>query len=144
MITMNDFLSDPQGIKFRDVIRDPRVSFQKVIDFFNDDARRTRLTDSETHHERPALAGVIKEFEAQSFITEFFETNDGHSTQRFRQAVGVLVRLHMQQMGWHTTGKKGSLGTRTKNLPHTTTPGAYRNTSGISKWFSSTERYSME
>lgn len=141
MISKTDFLSDTQGAKFKDVVEDSRVSFLDVIDFFNNEARRTRLCDSETHHDRPALAGVIKEFEAQPLIKQFFETNDGHTTQRFRQGIGVLVRLHMQQIGWHTTGRKGSLGTRVKNLPHTTAPGAYMNHSGLSKWFTRAERY---
>jgi hypothetical protein len=141
MISKSDFLSDNQGAKFKDVNEDSRFSFQDVIDFFNDETRRIRLCDSEIHHDRPALAGVIKEFEAQPSITLFFETSDGHTTQRFRQGVGVLVRLHMQQMGWHTTGRKGSLGTRAKTLPHTSDPGAYQNNSGLSKWFTRAERY---
>jgi hypothetical protein len=141
MISKTDFLSDNQGAKFKDVVEDSRVSFDEVIDFFNNDARRIRLCDSETHHDRPALAGVIKEFETQPFITHFFESSDGHNTQRFRQGIGVLVRLHMQQMGWHTTGRKGSLGTRVKTDPHTTTAGAYQNSSGLSRWFTRAERY---
>jgi hypothetical protein len=141
MITLNDFQQDFQGNKFADVIRDPRLGFQPVVDFFNDPARIRRLEDSELHHDRPPLAGVIREFESVPVFRAFLSGYDAHTTRRFRQAVGVLIRLHMECLGWRTTGGKGSLGTRAKVPTGTTTPGAYCNTSGLSKWFTSAKRY---
>ena len=141
MITIDDFKNDNQGRRFTDVINDNRVDFQLVIDFFNDPAHVQRMIDSELHHDRPPLAGVVKEFEAVPEIDLFFSGEDSHTTTRFRQAVGVLIRIHMEQQGWRTTGRKGSLGTRVKVAPGTTEPGAYRNKSGLSKWFTRCERY---
>ncbi len=90
---------------------------------------------------RPPLAGVIREFEEVPEIHAFLSGDDAHNTTRFRQAVGVLVKMHMEQEGWSTTGRKGSLGTRAKTAPGSTKPGAYQNKSGLSKWFTRCERY---
>lgn len=141
MISREEFLKDKQGAKFRDVVEDQRISFNLVLDFFNNKVRRLRLADSVIHHDRPALAGVVKEFELQEQVSEFFENNDGHTTTRFRQGIGVLVRMHMEQMGFSKTGIKGSLGTRPKISPHTTFPGAYKNKQGLSMWFTRAEKY---
>ncbi len=99
------------------------------------------MLDSEVHHLRPALAGVIREFETQPDIESFLSQKDSHDTVRFRQAIGVLVRLIMESHGWKTTGRKGSLGTRVKVAPGTADPGAYRNSSGLSVWFTRAEHY---
>lgn len=141
MITMDDFKADPQGRRFTDVINDQRIDFQIVIDFFNVPDKVRRMVESELHHDRPPLAGVVKEFEAISEVDAFLGGEDSHTTTRFRQAIGVLIRMHMGQQGWNTTGRKGSLGTRAKTPPRTTAPGAYHNTSGLSKWFTRCERY---
>jgi hypothetical protein len=141
MITLKDFSSESQGKTFADVIKDSRINFQEVIDFFNDTKRLIRMEDSENHHDRPALAGVIKEFEESPNIKTFLSKNDAHTTFRFRQAVGALVRMHMESRGWEKTGTKGSLGTRGKVKPNSTKPGSYINKHGLSKWFTRTERY---
>jgi len=139
----HQFKQDNQGKKFHDVLSDPRIDFEKVaINFFEDPARQQRMIDSEQHHARPALAGVVKEFESQPDVDAFFKKNDAHTTVRFRQAIGVLVKIVMRNNGWKTTGHKGSLGNRIKVSAHTTIPGAYRNNSGgLSTWFNRTERY---
>ena len=144
MVNFHDFQSDSQGRTFTDVTGDTRISFQAVIDFFNDPVRILRMIDSEEHHERPPLAGVVKEFERNQEIDSFFSNNDSHTTKRFRQAVGVLVRIHMEKEGWGKTGTKGSLGTRVRTKTGTTTPGAYHNVSGLSKWFTKSERYKIK
>jgi len=143
-ITIQDFQADKQGRKFSDVLGDPRIQFQIVIDYFNRPDVIKRMEDSEMHHDRPPLAGVIKEFERLPLIHEFFSTEDGHTTTRFRQAVGVVVRMQMENHGWDKTGKKGSLGTRAKVKPGTTEPGAYRNAHGLAIWFTRCERYSRK
>jgi len=140
------FQQDDQGRRFTDVMNDTRIDFDKVCQFFECKARQQRMIDSEEHHDRPALAGVIKEFESQSHIKNFFEINDGHSTTRFRQSIGVIVKIIMQNNGWCTTGRKGSLGKRVRVPAGTTSPGAYRNdttvtNNGLSIWFTRAERY---
>lgn len=141
MVTMDDFRNDSQGRRFTDVINDARIDFQLIIDFFNKDDLMRRMIESELHHDRPPLAGVVKEFEAIPDIDSFLSGEDSHTTTRFRQAIGVLIRIRMEAQGWQKTGRKGSLGTRAKTAPGTTEPGAYYNKSGLSKWFTRCERY---
>lgn len=135
------FAQDPQGRRFTDVINDARIDFNGVLDFFADPDRQRRMMESELHHCRPALAGVIKEFESRPDVGAFFQNYDSHTTMRFRQAVGVIVKIVMSNHGWKTTGRKGSLGTRVKVAAGTTAPGAYHNDSGLSVWFTRAERY---
>lgn len=141
MVSIDDFRNDSQGRRFTDVINDERIDFQLIIDFFNEEDCVRRMTDSELHHDRPPLAGVVKEFEAIPEIDSFLSGEDSHTTTRFRQAIGVLIRMHMEEQGWQKTGRKGSLGTRAKVPSGTTEPGAYHNKSGLSKWFTRCERY---
>ena len=58
-------------------------------------------------------------------------------SQRFRQAIGVLIRMIMEGRGWKKTGKKGSLGVR-----NTAAAGRPRhNSGGLAFWFLRAERY---
>ena len=137
------FNQDAQGRRFADVMADTRISFPAILAFFDDPDRQRRMIESEEHHDRPALAGVICELEERPDVHDFFLNNDGHTTTRFRQAVGVVVRIVMENHGWRTTGRKGSLGLRTNVTPRTTTPGAYHNTGGLALWFTRAERYEL-
>lgn len=141
MISRADFENDHYGRKFADVLNDSRIDFNEAIDFFNNDARQIRLIDSEEHHDRPAFAGTVVEFEEHPTFKAFLSNYDAHSTQRFRQAIGVLVKLHMESMGYRTTGRKGALGTRKFVPSGTTKPGAYVNKHGLAKWFTKAERF---
>lgn len=140
-VTTQDFINHRTGRLFTDVPRDARTPFQTVLDFFNRDDTRRRMKESELHHESPAFAGVVKEFERIPEIDHFLRANDAHTTQRFRQAVGVVILMAMEEEGWRKTGRKGALGRRAKVTPGTTTPGVYINRTGISRWFTQTERY---
>ncbi len=139
MSLANDFSNDRQGRRFKDVLHDSRVNFKLVLDFFDNPNRQQRMIESELHHDRPPLAGVIKELEVQPDVNAFFRTNGSQTTRRFRQAVGVVVRIVMEQHGWKTTGRKGSLGSRKKATFGTTSPGV--NEGGLSRWFTRAERY---
>jgi hypothetical protein len=57
-----------------------------------------------------------------------------------RQAIGVLVRILMEQQGWKKTGKKGSLGVRAES----STSAPAHNTGGLAFWFLRAERYVLE
>jgi hypothetical protein len=87
------------------------------------------------------LAGVVRELEAQNSIDEFLSFQHPRRTKRLRQAVGVVVRMIMERLGWKKTGKKGSLGVRAKVAHGRSTPGAYHNTGGLAFWFLRAERY---
>ncbi len=142
-VTRKEFLQDRQGRTFSDVLDDSDQPFDDVLEFFNEGERQRRMEEAEIHHDRPALSGVIREFESQPAIDRFLETQDPRRTQRLRQAVGVLVRIVMERRGWRKTGKKGSLGVRAAIAKGTRTPGAYHNTGGLAFWFLRAERYEL-
>ncbi|MHB1035235.1 MAG: hypothetical protein ACYC35_19280 [Pirellulales bacterium] len=141
VLTREKFLEDRQGRTFADVLNDPGQPFTDVLEFFNDPARQRRMVESEIHHDRPPLAGVVRELEAQPSVDAFLSSEHPRRTKRLRQAVGVVVRMIMNRLGWRKIGRKGSLGVRAKVSPHTPTPGAYHNTGGLAYWFLRAERY---
>ena len=136
-ITPKKFLEDKQGRTFSDVLNDPELPFEAVLEFFSSDIRQQRMENSEIHHDRAALAGVVREFESQPQIEQFLTELHHHKTKRFRQAVGVVVRMIMEARGWEKTGRKGSLGVR---APRSSSE-VYHNTGGLSFWFIRAERY---
>lgn len=140
-ITRDDFVKDSQGRTFADVTDDSHQPFDQLLELFNAEDWQRRMAESETHHDRPALAGVIRELESHPPIDEFFTTAHPRQSKRFRQAVGVLVRMIMEDRGWRKTGRKGSLGVRTKSSTRAETPGAYHNSGGLAYWFLRAERY---
>lgn len=144
MVTLNGFKKDSHGGKYTDVLTDHRVQFQVVVDYFNRKDVARRMVESEKWHDRPPLAGVVKEFEDLEAIKKLLSEYDAHTTVRFRQAVGVLISMHMESLGYRKTGKKGSLGTRASTATGSTAPGAYQNSSGLSKWFTKCERYELQ
>jgi hypothetical protein len=137
IITREKFLEDVQGRTFSDVVNDPEHPFEEVLEFFNDDGRQLRMEESEIHHDRPPLAGVVRELESYPAINRSLADTTGQRSKRLRQAVGVVVRVIMQVRGWQKTGRKGSLGVRNSKkwgqLNH--------NTGGLSFWFIRAERY---
>jgi hypothetical protein len=135
------FLKDRQGRTFADVLNDAEQPFDEVLAFFNDADRQRRMEESELHHSRPPLAGVVRELESQPEVDRFLSTQLPQRTKRLRQAVGVVVRLIMEQRGWRKTGKKGSLGVRAAREPKSARPGACHNTGGLAFWFLRAERY---
>ncbi len=140
-ITRERFLEDRQGRTFSDILNGRKHLFEEVLAFFNDAQRQRRMEEAEMHHDRPALAGVVRELEAQPAIHRFFASENPRRTKRLRQAIGVVVRIIMEERGWQKTGKKGSLGVRAKLAKGTGTPAAYHNTGGLAFWFLRAERY---
>ncbi|MBN2215867.1 MAG: hypothetical protein JW719_00685 [Pirellulales bacterium] len=140
-ITRKEFLKDRQGRTFSDVLDDTQQPFDEVLAFFDDAERQRRMEEAEIHHDRAALSGVVRELEAQPGIDRFLGSMDPRRTKRLRQAVGVVVRMIMEQRGWKKTGRKGSLGVRAFVAKGTKTPGAYHNTGGLAFWFLRAERY---
>lgn len=137
VITRERFLEDRQGRTFADVVQGEEYPFDAVLSFFSDESRQRRMEESEIHHDRAPLAGVVREFEAQESINRFLAGLHSRRTSRFRQAVGVLVRMIMERRGWQKTGRKGSLGVRATTAA--TRPD--HNTGGLAFWFIRAERY---
>lgn len=144
VITRQDFLQDRQGRTFADVLNDSEHPFDAVLAFLSDAERQRRMQESEIHHDRAPLAGVVRELEAQPAIDHFLSSKHPQRTKRLRQAVGVVVRIIMERLGWRKTGKKGSLGVRAGVTPKTAAPGAYHNTGGLALWFLRAERYQRQ
>ncbi len=142
--TLEEFLEEPRGKTFADVVGDPEAPFDRVLEFFNDEDRQRRMEESEIHHDRAPLAGVVRELESQPAIEEFLAAQHPSRAKRLRQAIGVLVRMIMERRGWRKTGRKGSLGVRAAVVSGETTPGAYHNTGGLAFWFLRAERYERE
>ncbi len=130
-ITRQKFLEDRQGRTFADVANDKRFPFDAVIEFFGPADRQRRMLESETHHGRAPLAGVVKELEALPTVHKFLGTKHPRNSQRFRQAIGVIVRMIMEGHDWRKSGKKGSLGVRSTIAPGTPS----HNSGGLAFWF---------
>jgi hypothetical protein len=139
-ITREDFLKDKQGRTFADVLNDPAQSFDEVLSFFSNEGRQRRMEEAEIHHDRAALAGVVRELEFLPTIKEYFLTVHARETQRLRQAIGVLIRIIMERRGWEKTGRKGSLGVRAESSQQLPA----HNSGGLSLWFVRAERYQLE
>ena len=138
-ITKESFLKDRQGKTFADVVNDSAQPFDRVLEFFHDEGRQRRMEDAELHHDRAPLAGVVRELEAQPEIDRFLGHAQIRRNTRFRQAIGVLVRIIMERRGWKKTGRKGSLGVRAKGVPGKPA----HNTGGLAFWFIRAERYEL-
>ena len=136
-VTRNGFLEDRQGKTFVDVLNDPEQPFDALLEFFKDADRQRRMEESELHHDRSPLAGVVRELEAYPSIDRFLAEAHIRRNTRFRQAVGVLVRMIMEGRGWRKTGRKGSLGVRASGAARTPA----HNTGGLAFWFVRAERY---
>jgi hypothetical protein len=122
------------------VLNDSDQPFDEVLEFFSDPERQRRMEESEIHHDRAPLAGVVRELETQPAISNFLARVDAGQTKRLRQAIGVLVRMIMDRRGWKKTGRKGSLGVRAESSPQWPA----HNTGGLSLWFVRAERYRLE
>jgi hypothetical protein len=98
---MEDIKNDPQGAKFVPGLERYPEATAHVIGFLNDPEIVGRLEFAqELGH--PALTGAVRFLEADPAIVEALE-----DSPRFHQAVGVLVRLKMEERGWSKTGRKG-------------------------------------
>lgn len=136
-ISREEFLDDRQGRTFADVANDAAQPFDEILEFFNDENRQRRMEESELHHDRAPLAGVVRELESQPAIDQFLASVQPRRNARFRQAIGVLVRMIMDRRGWKKTGRKGSLGVRATAARRKPA----HNTGGLAFWFIRAERY---
>lgn len=136
-VTRKDVLEDRQGKTFADVFNDPEQPVDVLLEFFNDANRQRRMEESELDHDRSPLAGVVRELESLPAVDQFLAGVHVRRNTRFRQAIGVLVRMIMVRRGWQKTGRKGSLGVRASRA----TGAPAHNTGGLAFWFIRAERY---
>ena len=139
IVSDKDFLADSHGARFQDVLKDADLDFISTIDWLNSSDVNTRLELAEIHFDMPAIAGILREYESMPRIKRYYESRDPKQTQRSRQAMGVLIKLHMIKKGWAPTRTKGPLGRRESK---TVTVGVYNTERSFSRYFLSAERYS--
>ncbi|MEQ8846596.1 hypothetical protein [Botrimarina sp.] len=139
VLSRADFAEDRQGRTFSDVLNDPAQPLDDVLAFFSDGDRQRRMEESEVHHDRAPLAGVVRELEASPALDAFFATVHPFETKRLRQAIGVIVRIIMERRGWKKTGRKGSMGVRAAAAAGKPS----HNTGGLAFWFVRAERYEL-
>lgn len=121
-----------------DVVSDAEQPFDVVLKFFSSANRQRRMEESEIHHNRSPLAGVVRELEAEPAVSHFLSEVHTARSKRLRQAIGVIVRIIMERRGWKKTGRKGSLGVRSVKA---TVRAPRHNTGGLAFWFIRGERY---
>lgn len=139
-ITSEKFLQDSQGRTFRDVVDTYGEDFNLLLGFFSDEARQIRMEDAERHHDRPALAGVVRELENDTRFSLIRGQWNSSNARRLRQAIGVIVRIIMEERGWRKAGRRGALGQKLKKDQREGTV-MNHNTSGLSWWFCRVERF---
>jgi len=105
-IDLDDFFNDPHASKYRDELDRRPEAFARLFALLNEPANEQRLRDAEMH-QMPALCGVVRFIENDPTIAcVLSEDRPGH---RFRQSIGVAVKLKMAKLGWQTTGRKGAV-----------------------------------
>ena len=101
-----DFYADPHATKYQAELEANPNAFRILFDLLNLPANEQRLADAEMHN-LPALAGVVRFIEADPTIERILVS--GPPGFRFRQSVGVAVKLKMAKLGWRSTGRKGAV-----------------------------------
>lgn len=105
-LTRQHFEGDRHASRYLGALGENREAFDDLLAILNDPANEQRLIDAERNG-RPALAGVVRMIERNPVIASLLES--GESGHRFRQGVGVAVRLKMENLGWSKTGRKGAV-----------------------------------
>src|SRR6476620_10012240 len=80
-ITREEFLDDRQGRTFADVADDATQPFSEVLEFFNAPDRQRRMEESEIHHDRAPMAGVVRELESLPSINRILGAADARRSQ---------------------------------------------------------------
>jgi hypothetical protein len=101
-----DFEADAHAVKYRGQLEAHPEAFDRLFGLLNDRSNEQRLVDAEMQG-MPALAGVVRFIESDPVIAGVLDT--GPAGFRFRQTVGVAIKLKMGKLGWRTTGRKGSV-----------------------------------
>jgi hypothetical protein len=105
-LTLQDFTADRHAATYVPELDAHPEATRQLLDLLNDPENEQRLIHAE-EQQRPALAGVVRLLEGDPAVAEVLAT--GAAGYRFRQAVGVAIKLKMEELGWTTTGRKGAV-----------------------------------
>lgn len=106
MLTIDDFRRDPHAAKYVRELENRPQAAEHLLEILNEPANEG-LFVHEADRGDPPLAGVVRSIEADPEIRQILASGPGG--HRFRQAVGVAVRLRMEQLGWRAAGSKGAV-----------------------------------
>jgi hypothetical protein len=99
--TRASFAADGHGAKYLKSLDAHHDARDRLFELLNERCNQHRLIDAEALG-HPALAGIVRFLERDAAIGPVVAAE-----LRFRQAVGVAVRLKMEELGWAKTGVKG-------------------------------------
>jgi hypothetical protein len=100
-IARQTFADDAHGSKYLRILDANPEARDRFLELLNDPCNEHRLTDAEAL-DHAALAGIVRFLDADPDVAPVVAKE-----LRFRQAVGVGVRLKMEELGWQKTGVKG-------------------------------------
>jgi len=100
-ITLEDFAQDAHGRKYVRCLESHPAATDRLLVLLNDPCSEHRLEDAEDLG-HSALSGIARFLDRDPDIGPVLEADN-----RFRQAIGVAVRLKMEELGWQKTGTKG-------------------------------------
>lgn len=106
LVNINDFKRDSHAAKYVVELDCRPEAAERLFWLINSPANEQRMVDAEMNG-MPALAGVARFLENDPIIGEVLESDP--VSLRFRQALGVAIKLKMAKLGWTTTGKKGAV-----------------------------------
>lgn len=113
MISRKSFHDTPHGRRFLPVLDNSKFPAKQVLDLLNKPKTLDVMAYVSTHmtnRPMPALAMIVEELEKIEEIEKFFRSTPSSETLRFRQFVGMAVRLAMEEKGFTTTGRKAKFG----------------------------------
>lgn len=110
-ITVQEFEQDEQGRRYQDVLSRPinRAALEAALGIMSRPNALRRMQEAETIHDRPALAGVVRDIEADPDFDKAFHAGRINETNRLKMAVGVGAKIIMERAHWRKTGRKGFL-----------------------------------
>ena len=106
LVDINDFKRDSHAAKYVIELDCRPDAADRLFGLLNEPANEQRLVDAEMLG-MPALAGVARFLEDDPVIGEVLDLDP--ASLRFRQAIGVAIKLKMAKLGWQTTGTKGAV-----------------------------------
>lgn len=104
-LSVQDFLHDRHAATYVSELDAHPEATNRLLELLNDRENEDRLRHASERH-RPALDGIVHLLEDDPAIADVVR---GPAGLRFRQAVGVAIRLKMESLGWATTGTKSTV-----------------------------------
>lgn len=110
MLSIKSFETATHGRRFLPVVNDPTVPARQVLHLLNDPQNLDGMAFVTENIDYPALGAIVKKLERIPEVDKYFRSTPSRDTLKFRQCVGMAVRLAMEGNGFRTTGKKGYIG----------------------------------